>query len=183
MAKKVYTKEQILEAAYQITRDTDLEKLSMRSIARSIGCSVMPIYDSFDSKEDLIYEVNKYSLRKTLYDLNCLTIEDRYDSIVEYGFKYPKFYLNFVRFEKTFEHDETVVCKLCGFLKTDERLKDLHDRDVLKIDGRMEAFITGMVHNYYSDEYREKTVIQGKKVVRDMLDALITHIKNNRYEG
>lgn len=176
MSKKIYTKNQILEAAYQITRDYDLESLSMRAIARHIGCSVMPIYDSFNSKEDLVFEVNKYSLRKTLYDLTCKSIEDRYDNIIEFGFKYPQFFLNFVRFEKTFKHDDEVVCKLCGFLKKDERMKLLTDQDVLKIDGRIEAFITGVVHTYYKDEYNEKVVSQVKKVTRDTLSALISHV-------
>lgn len=176
MPKKVYSKEMILTAAYQITRDQDLSSLSMRAIARKIGCSVMPIYDTFDSKEELIYEVNKYSLEQTLYDLNVDSIMARYHQILEYGFKYPKFYLDFVRFEKTFQHDNAVVCKLCGFLKQDPRLADVDDQIVLKIEGRMEAFITGIVHTYYHEPYHQATVDSAKRVVDDTLDALIKHI-------
>jgi AcrR family transcriptional regulator len=176
MAKKQYSKQLILEAAYEITRDEDLSMLSMRNIARRIGCSVMPIYDAFESKEDLIYEVNKYSLHKTLYDLNVETINDRYHQIIEYGFRYPKFFLQFTRFEKTFKHDDAVVCKLCGFLHKDPRLVGAHDREVLKIDQRIEAFIVGIVQTYYTEEYNTQIVEQAKRVVDDTLDALIKHV-------
>lgn len=181
MANKVYTKEQILDTAYQITRDQDLNALSMRAIARKIGCSVMPIYDSFDSKEDLIKEVNIYSLHQTLYDLTVDTFYDRYDRIVEFGFKYPKFFLDFVRNEKAFVYETDVLCKLCDFMKKDEQLKDYHDRVVLKINSRIEAFLVGVVHIYYEEDTSEKLIESAKRVVRDTAKHIIEGcIKNER---
>lgn len=176
MAKKRYSKERILEAAYQITRDEDLSALSMRAIARKIGCSVMPIYDSFESKEDLMYEVNKYSLRKTLYDFSDPCINERYHHIIRYGFRYPNFFLKFVRFEQSFIHDDAIVCQLCSYLHGDPRFAGADDRDLLKINARLEAFITGIIHTYHADKYDEKVVERVIRVVDDTLDALVHHI-------
>lgn len=176
MAKKVFKKEQILHAAYEITRDQDLSALSMRAIARKIGCSVMPIYDSFDSKEDLIHAVNIYALRKTLYDLSGDTIYDRYDGIIEYGFKYHKFLLDFVRFEKAFEHETDDICRLCDFMAEDERFKNVDDREKIRVNARIEAFIVGVLYTYYEEDYDQRLVDVVKKVVRETTDHIINGV-------
>ncbi|MDC0558875.1 TetR/AcrR family transcriptional regulator [Candidatus Izimaplasma bacterium] len=179
MANKVYTKEQILDTAYKITRDQDLDALSMRAIARKIGCSVMPIYDSFDSKDDLIKEVNLYSLHQTLYDLSVDTLYDRFDKIVEFGFKYPKFFLDFVRNEKAFVYETDVLCKLCDFMKKDDKLKDYHDQVALRINSRVEAFIVGLVHIYCDEKPIERIIEVAKKIVRDTTEHIIEGVTKN----
>ncbi len=173
MAKKVYSKEQILSAAYEIIRDQDLSALNMRALARKIGCSVMPIYDSFDSKEDLLNELNIFLLHKTIYDLSFDNIYDRYDNIVEFGFKYPKFFLDFIQKEKAFVYETDVLCRLCDFMKKDDQLKDYHDQVVLRINTRIEAFIVGIVHIYHDEKPLEDIIKAAKRVVRSTLEHII----------
>lgn len=55
--KKIYDKHTILEAAIVLAKEVGFRKLTMRKLASKLNCSVMPIYDSYESKEDLIKDV------------------------------------------------------------------------------------------------------------------------------
>lgn len=52
-AKKVISKEYILNAAFEIVRESGIEALNMRSLAKRCNCSTQPIYLSFKSAEEL----------------------------------------------------------------------------------------------------------------------------------
>lgn len=53
----VLTKGVILNAAFEIVRKDGFEALSARSVARRLGCSVSPAYDTFGSMDGLKQEV------------------------------------------------------------------------------------------------------------------------------
>jgi AcrR family transcriptional regulator len=53
----VLTKEVILNAAFEIVRKDGFGALSARSVARRLGCSVSPAYDTFGSMDGLKQEV------------------------------------------------------------------------------------------------------------------------------
>jgi AcrR family transcriptional regulator len=58
MTQKVFfTREAIIEAAFEITRDKGWAAVSTRSIARKLGSSTMPIYSSMRSMEEIEAEV------------------------------------------------------------------------------------------------------------------------------
>lgn len=52
-AKKVISKEYILNAAFEIVRESGIDSLNMRSLAKRCNCSTQPIYLSFKSAEEL----------------------------------------------------------------------------------------------------------------------------------
>ena len=58
-AKKVITKEQIVEVACQIVAESGMDGLNMRDLAKRCGCSTQPIYLSFANADDLKREVAK----------------------------------------------------------------------------------------------------------------------------
>lgn len=58
-AKKLITRETILDAAFDIVRSTGMEGLNMRSLAKKCNCSTQPIYLSFSGAEQLKQEVTK----------------------------------------------------------------------------------------------------------------------------
>lgn len=66
-----YSKEDILKCAYGIVEKEGFSKLNARRIAKTLGCSVQPIFHNFTSMEELIKEVynNIYKLyEKTLLE-------------------------------------------------------------------------------------------------------------------
>ena len=54
------TKEMIIDAAFNITKEKGFSKLSNREIAKYLNCSIRPIYYQFKDVEDL----NKHLFKK-----------------------------------------------------------------------------------------------------------------------
>ena len=57
MAKKIISKEKILNAAFELTRKSGAKNLSVRSIARSCDCSTQPVYISFKGIDEIKDEI------------------------------------------------------------------------------------------------------------------------------
>lgn len=55
--RTVFTKEKIVEAAYQLTREAGWQGVSARSIAEKLGSSTMPLYSTLKSMGDIETEV------------------------------------------------------------------------------------------------------------------------------
>ena len=69
--KKKFTKEQIVEAAFEIARKEGIGSITMRKIANKLGSSVAPIYVNFKNVEELnaaliekIISISQQLLRK-----------------------------------------------------------------------------------------------------------------------
>lgn len=58
-AKKIISKESIVEAALDIVRKEGMEGLNMRTLAKACNCSTQPIYLSFSGADELKFEVKK----------------------------------------------------------------------------------------------------------------------------
>lgn len=58
--KQKITKEMILEAAFQITREKGYDSVNARSLAKVIGCSTQPIFSHYSNMEDLKKEFHHY---------------------------------------------------------------------------------------------------------------------------
>lgn len=54
---KKYTKEDIINVAYNIVKNEGYEGVNARRIARELGCSVQPIFHNFSSMDELNKEV------------------------------------------------------------------------------------------------------------------------------
>ena len=84
------TKEMIIDAAFNITKEKGFSKLSNREIAKYLNCSIRPIYYQFKDVEDL----NKHLFKKVEeYFYNYLTSDIKYKDKVylSTGINYIKF--------------------------------------------------------------------------------------------
>ncbi len=173
MASKKYSKETILRAAYEIALESGLKKISMRKLADRIGCSVMPIYEAFDSKEELISAIAVFS--ETMDDYDQITLYDRYIRIFQYGMKYPKFYLDINEHISEHLNLQKIQCQMCFLLQKDERLKKRTDREVLAISSRIEVFVTGIIFSYQHVPYDTRMEATGRvqKVLTEVIDSII----------
>lgn len=92
-AKKQITKEDILNAAFEIVRESGIETLNMRSLAKRCNCSTQPIYLSFTNADEL----KKQTALKVLEVFNKF-IEDE----IKIG-NYPEYKavgMGYIRFAK-----------------------------------------------------------------------------------
>ena len=145
LAKKLYDRELIIQKAFDLALNKGIYSLSMRMIARELGCSVMPIYDSFDSKDDLIFALCDYAITSTFQDLQQYDFVERHLRMLEFGLKYPKFYLDFVKLNKVHSKDEDIFANLVIMMRKDQRIKHLSALDLFKINGQIEIFIVGVI--------------------------------------
>lgn len=93
-----FSKEEILNCAYEIVKKEGFEKLNARKIAKVLGCSVQPIFHNFTSMEELNKEVyqliyNKY--QEYMYK-GKENEENPYKqmglSYIEFASDYPEFF-------------------------------------------------------------------------------------------
>lgn len=174
MAKKVYSKDIILEIAFELSKEIGVNALSMRMLAKELGCSVMPIYDAFESKENLINSLSNYCIQETIDELHSDSIFDRYQKMIEYGFKYPKFFLEFTLISRYNEVDRTLVDLLYNLMRKDCRLKDQPEKILHRYNFEIEMFIIGCVYFNQNERFDQTITDRYKKVVVEMADSLFS---------
>ncbi|MDK4497180.1 TetR/AcrR family transcriptional regulator [Fusobacterium necrophorum] len=55
--KSVYTREMVLEAAVEVFKHEGYDKITVKNIAKQLGCSIAPVYAAYTSMEDLKKDV------------------------------------------------------------------------------------------------------------------------------
>lgn len=66
----IYSKEKIIEVGYSLVKKKGIEYLSSRNIAKELGCSIKPIFATFESMDNLKNEVLNFILDKYLEYIN-----------------------------------------------------------------------------------------------------------------
>lgn len=62
--KAKYTREEIIEAAFQITREKGIESVVAREVGKRLGTSSSPIFTAFKNMEELQAEVSKMAMKE-----------------------------------------------------------------------------------------------------------------------
>lgn len=74
MPKQRITKEMVVDAAFEIARNSGMEQVMVKNIADKIGCSVQPIYSyckNMDGlKQDVVEQVNRFIQRYVVSHIN-----------------------------------------------------------------------------------------------------------------
>lgn len=91
MAKKVITRDIILNAAFELVRKEGAAALSIRSIARACDCSTQPIYFSFKSIDEIKDEICEMAMEYFNEYLLKVVAEKNYPEYKAIGMAYVKF--------------------------------------------------------------------------------------------
>ncbi len=89
MRRKVYTREHILKAAYELINKEGFGNFTARNIAKQMGISTQPIYLEFENMQDL-----KNTLVEAVFkDLseNVFPVERTGDKVIDLGLNYIHF--------------------------------------------------------------------------------------------
>lgn len=89
MRRKVYTKDQILKAAYEVIAKEGFSKFTARNIAKKMGISTQPIYLEFKNMQDLKNTLVE-TIMKDLHE-NVFPVERTGKKVVDLGVNYIKF--------------------------------------------------------------------------------------------
>ncbi len=174
MANKKYSKEIILEIAFELSKEIGVNALSMRMLAKELGCSVMPIYEAFESKQDLINHLSNYCIQETIDELNSESIYARYEKMIEYGFKYPKFFLDFVLISRDNSVNPELIELLYSMMRKDCRLKNQPDKVLHRYNFHIEMFIIGCVYSVQNMKYNEDMTNRYKKAAIELADVIFS---------
>lgn len=177
MAKKIYTREMILDGALELSKEVGFKSISMRMLAKHLGCSVMPIYDAFDSKDELLDELIVYSFEEAMVFHSKQSIQERYLSMLESGLRHPEYFLETLHVGPMVSDLPDKMAPLYAIMRKDSRLRMLTDQQLRAINGRIEFVIIGLAHLYLQTKYDDIPVDFAREYLMKTIDIVIKGIK------
>jgi AcrR family transcriptional regulator len=175
-----FSKEQILNEAFEIVRKEGLEVLSARRIVQNLKCSTHPIYRAFQSMKDLetavIEKARKYAMTYLLQG------DDTQEPFLNIGLQYFRFaqeekelfkllYLE-GKTEITFEKIGSPFAPLLERMKQDQHLQGLSEESLKRIGRDMWIYTHGLITLTYettpqnAEEFVRKYLLQmGRTVI------------------
>lgn len=177
------TKEILLEHAFQIAESNGISAVTSRSVAKSVGCSIQPVFSQFPTMEDLRKATFEYTCNKFIDEV--LAFENQPDfmpKVVSWTIDlarnrphlYRLLYLsggfhgeNLMEYMMTYESNQKMIAKMAELYRLDtESCKDILVRSCLFLLG-----IGTMIcenHFSYTDEQVSQMV---KQTVADMVQG------------
>ncbi len=142
MKTKVFTKDCILENAILLAREVGFKKLSMRELAKRVGCSVMPIYSAYDSKEMLIEDIYHSVVRDLL---SVKGYFERNEQVLKTGIKSPAFHRDMSNHQPTTLDFEKLIGDTLSLMREEDKLKGFSERECSRLHFDISVYITGIV--------------------------------------
>lgn len=148
--KKKFTKQQIIDAAFEIARNEGISQITIRKVAEHLGSSIAPIYVNFKSVEELtdavtlkIVEVSQQILME---ESSGNPFHDIGVASLRFAREYPQLFWDLIQHQNklTENYDENMGDELIQQMKGDEHLKGLSDEELMNILLKMRIFTTGL---------------------------------------
>ncbi len=144
-----FTKDEIIDAAFEIAREKGFSAVTARSVSGRLNCSVAPIYVNFEAIEDLISAVvNKvFSLSNNL--LAQQSGENLFENIgkasLAFAREYPVFFRELVMNPNPWlSHHEAIKDELVEALADDPEMGKLPFEQRKRLLLKMQIFQTGL---------------------------------------
>ena len=148
--KKTFNKKMILEAAIALAKEVGFKKLTMRSLASQLNCSVMPIYDSYESKEDLIKDVFNDIIRE---NNSALTYFDRNEQVLLNGIRSPQLFKDVKEYSPRSSEFINHYKETIDLMKKEDKLMNFSHEVQQSIHFDLLIYISGIVdRQLYSSE-------------------------------
>ena len=147
--KTLFNRDSIIEAAFEIAKESGLSSITTRKVAKRLGSSVAPIYVNFETLNDLIEAVVAKVMTVSKEIVERQTAPRAFDRIgtasLEFSRTYPILFRELTMqpnpYMASYETLENVLLKA---MAEDERMSDLHPDDHKKLLFKMRAFQIGL---------------------------------------
>lgn len=187
--KKKFTKEQIIDAAFEIAKNEGLSNITIRKVAKYLGSSIAPIYVNFNTIDELIeavmQKINELSF-KMLAEVNSGTpFLDIGIASLRFARDYPILFQDFVFNQHKINHnyDENMGSDLIEQMKGDEDLDGFSNEELMTIFMKMRIFTTGLsimvAGGLLPEEFDEE---MGIELMKSMANDVITSAYNRKNE-
>jgi len=170
MAKKLYPQSLVLDTALELAKEVGFNKLSIRAIAKRLNTSVSPVYDSFESKQDIIQAI----IIKVLDEnVSNETYFNRNHGILSYGLKYPMLYRDIQMHTRIYPIETTHIQDVRTLMMNESSLNGFSERALNSMNFDILIFISGLVQlklsdtkNELNDDYHHNTLDQVTELLR-----------------
>ena len=142
MPKKKFDNDIILKCAVNLAKEMGLEKLSMRRLAAKLNCSVMPIYDAFESKDTLIEAIFEEIISENNKNISYF---QRNKEILISGIRHPLLYKDIrnqgEKSDKLLQYYADVI----DLMKKEKGLSGFNVRELESLNFDILVYISGLV--------------------------------------
>jgi len=147
--RKKFSKEDIIEAAFDIAKEKGLDAITIRKVAEQLGSSIAPIYVNFNDVDELIQEVINYTeeiAKQLILEQNSgHPFRDIGIGSVKFAKQYSVLYRDLIMKDNPYmKHDEEKTIFAVEQMKQDPVLQGLSDHELKNIILKMEIFQTGL---------------------------------------
>lgn len=166
--KSKFTKDQIIDAAFDIARTEGIDRITIRKVAEKLGSSIAPIYVNFKEVDELIQEVIKKTFaisKQLLMEQNTgHPFHDIGVASLRFAKEYSVLFRDLVMKKNDHMSDHNnEMGMLVEMMKQDPELEGLTDGELMTILLKMKIFQTGLsvmvANELLPDDFDEQKMI------------------------
>lgn len=166
--KKKFSKQQIIDAAFEIAQVEGVDNITIRKVAEKLGSSIAPIYVNFTDVDELLEEVIKkifevsYEILKEVESGN--PFRDIGVASIRFAMQYSVLFRDLIMNPKMRNLQKGDNFELVELMKQDPDLQGLNDEELTEILLKMKVFQTGLsimvANELLPDKFNEEKMIE-----------------------
>ena len=180
--KIMFTKEQIIDAAFAIVDNEGFEHLSARKLASALNSSVAPIYVNFvdfeDLKKHVVEKINRVAQKLAVESQSGNPLKDIGAASIRFAFQHPKLFQDYIFGKFDFDKDDEVNAYVLKSIKEDKELSSFSEKEISEYLEKIRIYQVGLsilASNKSSNTYTETDLI---RMLEDMSSDIIYSIKH-----
>lgn len=167
--KPKFSKEQIIDAAFEIAKLEGMDSITIRKVAEKLGSSIAPIYVNFKDVEELIGEVIhkifELSRRKLAEQRTGNPFRDIGAASLRFAKEYPVLFRDLVMKNNAYMNNyDNEMGVLVEQMKQDPELESFSDEELRAILLKMRIFQLGLsvmvVNGLLSEDFDEEREVE-----------------------
>lgn len=175
---KKFSKEEIVQAAFEIARREGLDAITIRKVAKELGSSIAPIYVNFKNVDELIEAVvrqaEEVAKQLVLEQNSGQPFRDMGIGGIKFAREYSVLYRDLMMKDNPYiEHNEDKLAFAVNHMKQDPLLQDFSNEELKEIILKMDIFHTGLMVQVANGILPQD--ISEEKLI-DMLDSVAEDI-------
>lgn len=168
--KKKFSKQQIIDAAFEIAKSEGIEKITIRKVATRLGSSIAPIYVNFNDVNELIgvvvQKVFDVSQRLLIEQNSGNRFRDIGVASIRFAKGYPHLFRDLVMNSNDYMkgYDKGMGDELIMHMKKDPTLEGFTEDELKDILMKMKIFQTGLTvmvaNRLFTDDINEEKMVE-----------------------
>ncbi|MEH7379203.1 TetR family transcriptional regulator [Bacillus sp. JJ1533] len=182
--KKKFSKQQIIEAAFEIAKKEGMSNITIRKVAEYLGSSIAPIYVNFNNVDELMeavmQKIIELSYQLLAEENSGKPFHDIGVASLRFAKEYPVLFRDFVLNQTNYtqNYTEDMGQGLIEQMKGDEDLEGFTDEELMTILLKMRIFTTGLsimvASGMLPEEFNEEMGV-------GLLDSMATDVITTAY--